>query len=281
MRKIVGIEASQEHSGISCSGSSCWILTSELLTPLGTVSGTDVDDLGLIDVQDVAWESLVGDICVPSEINGRKLLGECRGAWEGPPCPYNDCPDGKCYECSSNPTGCDNGCGPAKWPSAATKYIAELTPFGNGCCNHDYCWSAKLDDKAGCDLAFWVDNLAGCLSTFGPLARVFSKAFAACNIVGTAFYLAVARGGDEAHAEAVKEQEDWEKTCQATPAPSTPPEPVSLPVGWFVARNSRRISLSAFVSAILVFVCPVLPFRTTGGIPHKALPVILVGTSGE
>ncbi|CAM9855150.1 unnamed protein product, partial [Scytosiphon promiscuus] len=42
-----------------------------------------------------------------------------------------------------------------------------------------------------------------------------------------AFYLAVALGGDEAHAEAVEKQEAWEETCQATPAPSTPPEPVS------------------------------------------------------
>ncbi|CAM9614969.1 unnamed protein product [Ectocarpus sp. 6 AP-2014] len=78
MRKIVGIEASQEHSGISCSGSSCWILTSELLTPLDTVSGTDVDDLGLTELQDVPWESLAGSICVPSEISGRKLLGNVR-----------------------------------------------------------------------------------------------------------------------------------------------------------------------------------------------------------
>lgn len=239
MRKIVGIEASQEHSGISCSGSSCWILTSELLTPLGTVSGTDVDDLGLTDLQDVPWESLVGSICVPSETNGRKLLGECSDAWEGPPCPYNDCPDGKCYECSSNPSGCDNGCGPAKWPSAATRLIAELTPFGNGCCNHDYCWSAKPEDKVGCDLAFWEDNLAGCLSTFGLLAIVERRPLAACYVVGTAFYLAVARFGDEAHAEAVDKQEEWEETCQATPAPSTPPEPVSLPIGWLSLLEIR------------------------------------------
>lgn len=231
MRKIVGIEASQEHIGISCARSSCWVLTSELLTPLDTVSGTDVVDLGLTDLQDVPWESLVGDICVPSVTNGRKLLGECRQKWEGPPCPFNACPDGKCYKCSSNPDGCDNGCGPADWPSAATRIIAEnLTPFGNGCCNHDYCWSAKPDKKEDCDLEFWKDNLVGCISTFGLLAIIDPRPLAACNIVGTAFYLAVKWGGDEAHANAVEEQRKWEETCQDTPAPVTPPEPVSLPV---------------------------------------------------
>lgn len=279
MRKVVGIEASQEHGGVSCSaGSSCWVLTSELLTPLDTLSGADVSDLGLTDLQDVPWESLVGDLCVPGEINGRRLLGECRDTWEGTPCPSNDCPEGKCYECSSKPDGCDNGCGPAKWPSLATRLLAELTPFGNGCCNHDYCWSAKLDDKEGCDVAFWRDNLAGCLSAFGLLAFLDPRPLAACNIIGTGFYLAVKYGGDEAHAEAVEKQKAWELTCEATPAPSTPPEPVSLGCHCSKTRDGCFSPfLRSVARAVSYWFCPEPSFRTTyllddgGGIPRKAL----------
>lgn len=216
LRKIVGVEASQEYEGISCSGSNCWVLTSELLTPLGTISSMDVDDLVLTDFQDVPWESFIGDICAPSETNGRKLLGECKGSWEpgsDGSCPYNSCPADNCYYCSNDGSGgCDNGCGPASFPGAVTEFIADVTPFGNGCCNHDHCWVAT-GQKDLCDKAFLRDNLEGCQNTLGIFALISPGAYASCNIVGIAFYLIVANFGDTPFSEAVSDQEAWEEVC--------------------------------------------------------------------
>lgn len=212
LRKIVGVEASQEHDGISCPGSNCWVLKSELLTPTDTVSGANVVDLGLAEYQDVPWESFIGDVCAPSETSGRKLLGECRDEWEpAGSCPYSSCPVGNCYYCS-NPDGCDNGCGPASFPGEFTEFVADITPFGNGCCNHDHCWVAT-GDKVGCDLAFLQDNLSGCFSSFGIFALVRPRIYAACNVVATAFYLLVALGGNSAFDEAVACQQEHEQTC--------------------------------------------------------------------
>lgn len=218
MRRIVGIEASLEHDGISCSGSKCWILTSELLSPLGTISATDVDDLGLSDVQYVPWESFLGKACVPSETEttGRKLLGECSDRWEGKSdgsgggsCPYdNVCLYDRCYECSER--GCDNGCGPDTFPGIVTKYIAEATPFGDACCNHDHCWVATAE-KGVCDVAFLNDALAGCKSSW--TVRLL-HAFGSCNLVAFAFYAAVVHFGDSAFAVAVETEKEWKKTCR-------------------------------------------------------------------
>ncbi|CAM9931361.1 unnamed protein product [Ectocarpus sp. 4 AP-2014] len=213
LRRVVGIEASQEHNDISCSGSTCWILTSELLTPLDTISGSDIDDLGLTDIQDVPWESFMEDICVQSEGNGRKLLGECSGRWEanGGSCLYNSCPADRCYYCSEN--GCDNGCGPDSFYKVVTKYAAEETPYGNACCNHDHCWVAT-GEREQCDLDFLQDALSGCTNSFGRAATIFPKSFAACVLVAQAMYNAVKTRGDAAFAKAVSDQKEWEKrTC--------------------------------------------------------------------
>lgn len=216
LRKIVEVEESQEHDGISCSGSNCWVLASELLTPLDTVSSADVDDLGFTDYQDVAWESFLPNECDLSGTSGRKLLGECRDSWEpdiGEPCPYNSCPSDNCYYCSNDPSGsCDNGCGPASFPPKLTKFVAEYSPFGNGCCNHDHCWVAT-GEKVLCDLAFLRDNLAGCNLHLRWLRVIFPKVYAACNIVGTAFYFAVAVGGTSAFNYAVGNQTEHEANC--------------------------------------------------------------------
>ena len=217
MRRIVGIEASPEHDGISCSGSKCWILTSELLSPLDTISATDVDGLGLSDVQYVPWESFLGKVCVPSETetSGRKLLGECSGRWEGKSdgsgggsCPHNDCLYDRCYECSER--GCDNGCGPDTFPGIVTEFLAVSTEFGDACCNHDYCYVATAE-KGVCDSAFLYDALAGCRRIRSVL---LFDGFASCNLVAFGLFAAVVGFGDTAFAKAVATEKKWKETCR-------------------------------------------------------------------
>lgn len=212
MRKVVEVEASQEHNGINCSGSSCWILSSELLTPLDTISESNINDLGLTSVQSESWESFVGQACLPiSDNNGRKLLGGCKSKWEdGSTCPFNYCPSDKCYFCSDRGEGgCDNGCGPESFPGIATSLVAYLTGYGDACCNHDYCWLATQQQDE-CNDRFLKDALTSC-----GIFRLVNN-FISCNILSYVLYGLIRVAGQDPYDIAVKEQEEWEKTCQYT-----------------------------------------------------------------
>ena len=212
MRKVVAIEASQEHNGINCPGSSCWILSSEPLTPLDSISESNINELGLTSVQSESWESFLGQVCLPNnDNNGRKLLGACKNNWEnGSTCPFNYCPSDKCYFCSDRGEGgCDNGCGPESFPGIATSLVAYLTGYDDACCNHDYCWLAT-EEQVKCNDRFLEDTLNSC-----SIFRIVNN-FVSCNILSYALYWLIRLGGNDAYDIAVNDQQEWEKTCQYT-----------------------------------------------------------------
>lgn len=118
-----------------------------------------------------------------------------------------------CFECADL---CDNGCGKAGSTFFQTDGDFFLFDFGPACCNHDFCWSSNTFTKSQCDFTFYRQMMSQCVFNTGAtilgLPLTIAKPFSSqCQIIATAFYLAVSLA-DDAYDSSQRCQQIYEET---------------------------------------------------------------------